>query len=185
MNLTADSDFDVPVQPTQAMEQETYGQEAEDDIDYDRLNDDPLLAIMGDLTTEEKALYESIQQKLKNTDPVIQLFKELKNRPSDEEIEALKAQVGEVYFVALSETENFLFRGIRRQEWRTLTSKIQKLDEMKKTEAIVIKAVLYPKLDQLTINMLSAGVVDTMRELILQASNFMTTEYAMRLVRKL
>ena len=64
-------------------------------------------------------------------------------------------------------------------------SKIDKLDSFKKSEAIVAKGVLFPVLNQQNMNVLSAGTVETLKELILQASNFMAPEYATQLVRKL
>ena len=144
--------------------------------------EDPFLA---DLTTEEKELLAKIQKKQMGQDFILQTFKELENRPSDEEIEHFKTQVGDVYLMSLSEKENFVFRPLRRLEWRTLMQKISKLEEDKKSEAIVMKACLWPKLDQQNINVLTAGAIDSVRDMILQVSNFIGPEMAMQLVRKL
>jgi len=156
------------------------------DIDEDELESgeetDP---VIDSLTSEEKALLSKIQQKQKEQDHIIQTFKQLEQKPSDEDIEEMKLRVGEVFLVSLSEKENFLFRALKRLEWRTLMNKINKLDDFKKAEAIVMKGVMWPQLNQQNINVLSAGTIDTLRELILQASNFMPPEYAMTLVRKL
>jgi len=156
------------------------------DIDQDELEDsegyDPILS---GLTDEEKALLHKIEQKRMDQDHIINTFKQLEARPSDEEIEHLKAQCGDVYLVSLSEKENFLFRSLKRIEWRALMSKITKLDNFKQSEAIVMKGVVFPQLSQQNINVLSAGTIDTLKELILQASNFMPPEYATSLVRKL
>ena len=62
---------------------------------------------------------------------------------------------------------------------------IAKLDDFKKSEAIVAKGVLHPVLSNVNIGALSAGTVDTLKEVILRASNFMPPELAMSLVRKL
>jgi len=150
--------------------------------DYSEGEEDPVLA---SLTPEEKQLLAKIQQKQMEQDYVIQIFNELENKPSEEEIALLKQQVGDVYLISLSEKENFLFRPLKRLEWRSLMQKIQKLDDMKKAEAVVMKGCLFPKMDQQNINVLTAGAIETLRDMILQASNFMSPEVAMQLVRKL
>ena len=141
--------------------------------------------MLADLTPEEKALLDKIQKKQMEQDYVIQTFKELENRPSDLQIEEFKSQVGDVFLLSLSEHENFVFRPIKRLEWRTLMQRIQKLDEMKKAETVIMKACLWPKLDQQNINVLTAGSIETLRDMVLQVSNFMAPEMAVQLVRKL
>jgi len=142
---------------------------------------------LSELTQEEKDLLKRIEEKKMKQDYIMQLFEELESKPSKEELEMLKQQCGEVYFVPLGDSgkENFIFRSIKRLEWRTLMNKIAPLDEYKKAEAIVMKGVVHPQLNQQNINILAAGSIDTLRELILQASNFMPADYAMQLVRKL
>lgn len=142
-------------------------------------------AVLADLTVEEKALLAKIEKKRMQQDFIIQTFKQLENRPSDQDVEFFKQQVGDVYLLSLSEKENFVFRPLRRLEWRTLMGKIQKLEDDKKSEAIIMKACLWPKLDQQNINVLTAGAIDSLRDMILETSNFIGPERAMQLVRKL
>jgi len=142
-------------------------------------------SFLQDLTPEEQALLKKIQEKQMQQDHILETFRQLENKPTDDEIEHLKNQVGDVFLVSFSEKENFLFRSLKRLEWRGLMQQIQKLDDMKKAEAIVIKACLFPQMNQQNINVLTAGAVETLRDLILQASNFMGPEIAMQLVRKL
>jgi len=148
----------------------------------DEIEMDPVLA---DLSDEEKELLIKIEDKRMKQDFIIQTFKELEHRPTDEEIEGYKGQVGDVFLLSLSEKENFVFRPLKRLEWRALIQKIQKLDEMKQAEAICMKSCLWPRLDQQNINVLTAGAVETLRDSILQVSNFMGPETAMQLLRKL
>jgi len=146
------------------------------------MEEDPFLA---ELTDEEKAVLMRVEEKRLKQDHILKLFAELENKPSEEELEDLRQKCGEIYFVPMGENENFIFRALKRLEWRTLMAKIAPLDEMKKAEAIVMRGVLHPNLSQQNINVLAAGTIDTLRELILQASNFMPADYAMQLVRKL
>jgi L-rhamnose mutarotase len=142
--------------------------------------------VLSQLDADEKKLYHNIQEKLRMTDPVLQALAEMENAPTDEMIESFKAATGdEVYFISLSDKENFVFRPIRRQEWRALMQQIAKLDEYKKAEAIVAKGILHPQISSVNIGALSAGSVETLREVILRASNFMDPMHAVSLVRKL
>lgn len=138
-----------------------------------------------DLTKEEKEAFKKAQAKMEQQDPIMQAYREMENGPTEEQVEEFKQKAGDVYFINLSEKENFIFRPVRRQEWRTLLKQIEKLDEEKKAEAIVAKCVLFPQLSSVKINVLSAGTVETLRDMILKASNFMSPEYAVQLVRKL
>lgn len=155
---------------------------AQEDFSENLPEEDPVLA---NLSEEEKALLDKIQKKQMEQDFIIQTFKDLENRPSDEEIEHLKAQVGDVYLMSITEKENFVFRPLKRLEWRALMQKIQPLDDHKKAEAIVMKSCLWPKLDQQNINVLTAGAIDSVRDMVLHVTNFMAPEMAMQLVRKL
>ena len=139
------------------------------------------------LTNAEEKELERLLGKKKNSDFIMQTFKSLEKRPSDEEIELLKAKYGEVFLVSLSERENFLFRPIKRAEWRELMQRFEKakLPEQQRTEGIVMAGVVWPVLNQANINVLTAGAPDTIRNLILEASNFMEPDRAVALVRKL
>jgi hypothetical protein len=139
------------------------------------------------LSKEEEKLLEDLLEKKKQADFIIQTFKSLEKRPSDNDIEQLKAKFGDIYLVSLSEKENFLFRPIKRHEWRELMQRFEraKLPEHQRTEGIVMAGVVWPVLNQANINILSAGAPDTIRNLILEASNFMEPERAVTLVRKL
>jgi hypothetical protein len=139
------------------------------------------------LSIEEEKQLEELLKKKSNSDFVIQTFKSLERRPSETEIETLKGKHGEIYLCSLSEKENFLFRPLKRQEWRELMQRFEKskLSEQQRTEGIVMAGVVWPLLNQANINVLTAGAPEAIRNLILQASNFMEPERAVTLVRKL
>jgi hypothetical protein len=139
------------------------------------------------LTKEEEQQLEILLKKKTESDFILQTFKSLERRPSNEEIEVLKAKHGEIYLVSLSEKENFLFRALKRQEWRELMQRFEKskLSEQQRTEGIVMSGIVWPVLNQANINILTAGAPETIRNLILEASNFMEPERAVTLVRKL
>lgn len=139
------------------------------------------------LSTQEEKQLEELLKKKSQSDFIMQTFKKLERRPSDDEIEAMKTKHGDVYLCSLSERENFLFRPLKRQEWRELMQRFEKnkLSEQQRTEGIVMSGVVWPPLNQANINVLTAGAPETIRNLILEASNFMEPERAITLVRKL
>jgi len=163
------------------------------DQDLDSIMEEPLeedIKLLDEnedieLTEDEEVELRRLQAKAQKQDIILKVFSSLKKKPSEEEIENFKHQYGECYLVSFSEQENFLFRPLKRQEWRTLMAQTAKLDEFKKSEAIVIKGVVWPKLNNINIGGLTAGTVETLRDLILEASNFMTPDRAVQLVRKL
>jgi hypothetical protein len=149
----------------------------------EELSEDDPLAV---LSQEERDMYLRLQEKMMSQDPIMEFFEQLADKPSQEQIDGWKEQVGDVYFAQISESEHFVFRAIKRKEWRDLIKRLEQVkDPMKQDEAIVMKAVLYPQLNNLKVNALSAGTINTMKELVMQASNFLPPEYALQLVRKL
>lgn len=156
-----------------------------DEIEKDIPVDQPSTEYL--LTQEEEKQLQELLKKKSQSDFIMQTFKTLENRPSEEEVETLKAKYGEVYLVSLSEKENFLFRPLKRKEWGDLMQRFEKakLLDRQRTEGIVMAGVVWPILNQANINVLTAGGVDTIRNLILEASNFMEPERAVTLVRKL
>lgn len=137
------------------------------------------------LTEDEEKELKRLQAKVKRQDVILRTFASLEERPSDEEIENFKRIHGECYLASFSEKENFLFRPLKRQEWRQLMAQTAKLDEYKKSEAIVMRGTVFPQLNNINIGGLAAGTVDSLRDLILEASNFMTPDRSVQLVRKL
>lgn len=171
-----------------------YDETAYVDQDLDELLEAPLddeeeLLVLDEdefeLSQEEEKELKRLQAKLKRQDIILRTFASLEERPTDEQIEGFKQQYGECYLASFSEKENFLFRPLKRQEWRNLMAQTAKLDEFKKSEAIVMRGIVFPKLNNMNIGSLAAGTVDSLRDLILEASNFMSPDRSVQLVRKL
>lgn len=139
----------------------------------------------SELTEEEEEQLKRLQAKVKRQDLILKTWASLEQKPSEEEIQQYRNLYGEIYLASFGEKENFLFRPLKRQEWRNLMSQTQKLDEFKKSEAIVMRGTVFPKLNNINIGGLTAGTIDSLRDLILEASNFMTPDRAIQLVRKL
>jgi len=153
------------------------------------LNLDPVVEehpVESDLTPEEEKLVEKIKQKQIQEDIIMNGFKALGGKPSDEMIEEWKKVHGKIFTIGFDSDEYYVFRPLKRLEWRNLTAQLAKQpDESKRQEAICIRSVLWPKLDPMVINNGLAGSVSSLYEVILQASNFLAPQEALACVRKL
>ena len=188
MQVQSDDPFETYVQPEEMQQEPDY------DMGYG-YNDEyvepeelpPMHDQQEDLgfTKEEQEILKRAEAKIAAQDPIMAAFGEWDKAPSAEQIELFREQAGDIYFIELGEDSKYIFRPVRRQEWRTLLKQIEKLEELKQTEAIVARCVLYPKLQGVQMGSLKAGDVETLHQMILRASNFMTPEYAVQLVRKL
>jgi hypothetical protein len=141
---------------------------------------------LSDLTEDEKALLKKVQEKQAQIDPIMGGFKLLTNKPTEEQIEVWRKTYGKVFTIGLDEDEYYIFRPLRRIEWRSLMQALSKQpDELKRKEAIVQRAVLWPALTPDKVSGVSAGTPETLYEMILQCSNFLLPQEAMQCVRKL
>jgi hypothetical protein len=104
--------------------------------------------------------------------------------PSKEQIEGWKAAHGDVYISAFSEEEIFIFRSLRRDEYRSLQEKAQtgQLDPMQHEEETVKSCLLWTSVSNLNSK---AGTVPSLLEQVLQNSNFVAPHLVSQLVAKL
>ena len=153
--------------------------------DFAEEEDDSVDLSNPEMTEQEEKEFQRLSRKKRNQDYILRTFRQLKVKPSEEEIAAWKRQYGTVYVVSLSEDENYVFRALNRQEWKAIKSNSKKLDEDQKTDVIAIKGTIWPRLNSIAIASLPAGTAETLMGMILEASNFMSTERAIELVRKL
>lgn len=137
------------------------------------------------LSKEEDDLLKDLLEKKQREDTIMKTFLSLEQKPTEQDIESWKKLYGEVYLMSLGERMNFIFRPIKRVEWRQLMSKAGKLSEIQQTEMIVQKAVVWPKLQPKDVQVLTGGAPEALRDVILEASHFMPPERAMVLVRQL
>ena len=163
--------------------------ELDDLVDKDYIIDDEELEDLSledvELTEEEEEVFDRLSKKKQKQDFILQTFKQLKEKPEDAQIDAWKAQYGNAYLVSLSEEENYVFRPLNRAEWRALKANSKKLDDDQRTDLIAMKGCLFPRLNSIVLSGLPAGTAEALRDMIFEASNFMTPDRAMGLVRRL
>ncbi len=113
-----------------------------------------------------------------------QMLAKFQNAPTADQIEELKATYGEIFLSAITEDEIFLFRTVRRGEWRDMQLAVRggQLDELGQEELVVNTCVLWKSVPDLS---KKAGTLSTLAEQIMQNSNFMSSGQASMLVGKL
>lgn len=181
MNDTIDPFYDVDYTDTEPTLEEISAMPVseEDLLPFEEERED------WQMTEEEEEIFNQLLRKKENEDTIMKTYKALEDRPSEEQLEDWKRLYGDIFLVSLSERENFVFRALKRSEWRTIFKRIEKLSEQKKAEYIVSQGVLFPKLTDNNMSAVTAGAPETIRNLILEASNFIDPERAITLVRKL
>jgi hypothetical protein len=185
--------YDADLQNDPLFQQELEEHEEEQSLDemMDQIVEEDHLEVDAEprenwqMTSDEEKLLAQLLKKKEAEDQIFRTFRSLESKPSQEQIDDWKAKFGDVYLVSLSQHENFIFRALKRQEWRQLIAQVAKMPEAKKTDAIVMRGVVWPKLTESTIAVLTAGAPETIRSLIFEASNFIEPERAVQLVRKL
>lgn len=118
-------------------------------------------------------------------DLVMESFQNRSDRPGAETIERWKVEHGEVYVFAFDETEMYIWRPLKRLEYKHLKAQIKNDNDIF-MEAVVQKCVLWPHLPPEFSAICKAGTINTLYEVIMQGSNFIDPQLAANLlVRKL
>jgi hypothetical protein len=118
-------------------------------------------------------------------DPLTELTK-ISGAPSRADVDAHKRLHGDVFVSFFSETEAYLWRALKRGEYRSLQeAAASNTDQLKLEEAIVEKCVIWPKLDKTAFDSMKAGTFSTLSGQIMENSNFMAPPVAAQLVFKL
>lgn len=109
--------------------------------------------------------------------------------PSSAEIDTWKAQYGEVFVSAFSREEVYVWRPLRRNEFRSLQLDManpeKRMDQFDYEEAIAITCTLWPKLSSEYFAKGKGGTATSLTEQIMQNSNFFTPQQAAAFVMKL
>lgn len=98
-----------------------------------------------------------------------------------EQIEEWKAKFGEVYVAKFSEEEKYLYRPMRRLEYKQIVSVGQNENKAFAEEKVVQMCVVFPAIDPTKMATLKAGTVSTLVDLIMAASNFGVAEEPIKL----
>lgn len=142
------------------------------------------------MSEQEQPVVENIQPQVvppapapEKPDYIMEEFDERTDKPNAAQIEQWKQQHGEVHLFGLDANEMYIFRPLRRLEYRNMRKQAQ--DDESFRETVVNKVVLWPDLDITFSASCKAGTIDTLFDMIMLHSNFLSPEMAVGLVRKL
>jgi len=138
-------------------------------------------------TTETK----DVEQEEQKEETIVDVYKKVASRPSDQQVEQWKAKYGDVFVSGFSNDEVYVWRAISRKEWIVLQTELEEaqknnvqLNPMKIEESMVAKCLLWRSLE-VSWDDSKAGTLSTLHEQIMQNSNFYTPQGAAMLVGKL
>jgi len=130
----------------------------------------------------EEEVQEAVNKEVgEDADPVLQAFKNIKNKPSDEQINELKEKFNKIYVTVLDDNQAYIYRALKRSEWIALQA--QDLKPHMLDEQIFRRCVIWPK--DMTLNIYDAGVVPTVVAMIMRVSKFISEEEAVYYTREL
>ena len=149
---------------------------------------------MGAEIEPEVAEVETEETEVEEKDIVQALQEQFPGAPDREQIERWKTQFGRAdVFVPPADTRAYIFRPVSRIEWKRISAALtqfagtaaaqQDKDAMDNMlhEKVVEACLLWPTeiLHHSNVNMLPAGLLQTLFQLIMEASSFMSPERAL------
>lgn len=128
-------------------------------------------------------------------DQIMQLLSGEPNAPTEEVISAWKDHYGRsgIHVMAFGEGEVYIYHHLTRGEWKKLKELMARLQESSNgdeieeqlKEKVVMHCVLWPSVDASWLDKCKAGVIDSLYQMILLNSGFLTPQQAMLLTTQL
>jgi len=129
-------------------------------------------------------------------DQILELLGSDPNAPSEEQIAVWKEQYGKggIHVMAFGEDDVYIYHHLTRGEWKKIKDIMNRLKESGKDgdeveerlkEKVVMYCVLYPSVDEKWLEYCKAGVMDSLYQMILLNSGFLTPQQAMLLTTQL
>lgn len=139
---------------------------------------------------------EPAPEQVEMKDQILQILENLENAPSQEMINAWKEKYGKsgVHVMAFGEDDVYIYHHLTRGEWRKIKEIMNKLKENsndaelieeKLKEKVVLYCVLFPSVNEQWLDNCKAGVLDSLYQMILLNSGFLTPQQAMLLTTQL
>ena len=126
---------------------------------------------------------------------ILELLSGEDNPPSEEMINAWKERYGKngIHVMAFGEGEVYIYHHLTRGEWKKIKELMARLQETedadeveeKLKEKVVLYCILFPSVDANWLDQCKAGVLDSLYQMILLNSGFLTPQQAMLLTTQL
>lgn len=128
-------------------------------------------------------------------DQILMLLEGEEDAPSEEMIAAWKEKYGKngIHVMAFGEGDVYIYHHLTRGEWKKIKDLMNRLRESsdaeeveeKLKEKVVLYCTLYPSVDEKWLEYCKAGVLDSLYQMILLNSGFLTPQQAMLLTTQL
>ena len=128
-------------------------------------------------------------------DQILQLLEGEETPPSEEMILAWKEKYGKsgIHVMAFGEGDVYIYHHLTRGEWKKIKDIMNRLRESsdaeeveeKLKEKVVLYCTLFPKVDEQWLEYCKAGVLDSLYQMVLLNSGFLTPQQAMLLTTQL
>jgi hypothetical protein len=145
------------------------------------------------MSEEIQAAPQEEQPEMK--DQILELLKSDPNAPGIETINAWKERFGKngLHVMAFGEDDVYIYHHLTRGEWKKIKELMTRLSETdeqeeieeKLKEKVVLYCVLYPSVDENWLEYCKAGILDSLYQMILLNSGFLTPQQAMLLTTQL
>ena len=100
---------------------------------------------------------------------------------TQEQISEWKAKFGEIFVAKFSDEEKYLYRPLKRFEYKQILALGQADNKSFAEEKIVSMCIVWPVMEVTKIPTLKAGTINTLVELIMESSNFGIKEEPIKL----
>jgi hypothetical protein len=162
--------------------------------------EEELKALEDSIASEEKEIMEEMPQaevsgQVDLKDQILELLSSEKNPPSLDLISSWKEAYGKngIHVMAFGEGEVYIYHHLTRGEWRKIKELMNKLKESqnpdeveeKLKEKVVLYCVLWPSLEERWLEYCKAGILDSLYQMILLNSGFLTPQQSMLLTTQL
>jgi hypothetical protein len=128
-------------------------------------------------------------------DQILQLLEGEEDAPSEEMISVWKEKYGKngLHVMAFGEGDVYIYHHLTRGEWKKIKDLMNRLRQSSDTdeveeklkEKVVLYCTLYPSVDEKWLEYCKAGVLDSLYQMILLNSGFLTPQQAMLLTTQL
>ena len=162
--------------------------------------DDELEGILDEVKPKQQVVekapeVEEVQASDNMRTQILSLLSADENAPTLEQIDAWKEQYGKngLHVMSFGDNDNYIYHHLTRGEWKKIKEIMKQLkdsensDELeeKLKEKVVCNCVVWPQADQKWLDTSKAGVVDSLYQMILLNSGFLTPQQAMLLTTQL
>jgi hypothetical protein len=153
------------------------------------------MAPKQEIKVEEPVAQEEPSAQVDLKDQILELLEGEENPPSLDLISAWKEAYGKngIHVMAFGEGDVYIYHHLTRGEWKKIKELMNKMRESqnpeeveeKLKEKVVLYCVLWPSLDEKWLDYCKAGILDSLYQMILLNSGFLTPQQSMLLTTQL